>query len=84
MKSLEHFKSILDCIGDPVLIVDRQYRFVFVNNAVCEQSGIPSEKWLGKTEYDIFPKEQADIFRARTKYVFETGKKNISEELAIV
>jgi PAS domain S-box-containing protein len=46
MKSLEHFKSILDCIGDPVLIVDRQYRFVFVNNAVCEQSGIPSEKWL--------------------------------------
>lgn len=82
MMSLEHFRSILDCIGDPVLIVDRQYRFVFVNNAVCEQSGIPSEKWLGKTEYDIFPREQADIFRAHTIYVFETGKKNISEELA--
>jgi len=43
---------------------------------------MPSEKWLDKTEYDIFSKEQADVFRARSKHVFETGEKNISEEQA--
>ncbi|HVN97560.1 MAG TPA: PAS domain S-box protein [Syntrophorhabdaceae bacterium] len=82
MEPFEYCKSILDCIGDPVFIVDREYRFVFVNNALCEQSGIPSERWLGKTQYDLFPREQADVLRARAAYVFETGKKNISEEQA--
>ena len=41
---------------------------------------IPYEEWLGKTDYDFFPKEQADIFRIHDGHVFETGEEDVNEE----
>ncbi|HVN97358.1 MAG TPA: PAS domain S-box protein [Syntrophorhabdaceae bacterium] len=76
----EYSESILDCLGDPVFILDRQYRHVFVNKALCEQSGIPLERWLGKTPRDLFPEKQAELFITSAGRVFETGKQDISEE----
>ncbi|HVN97183.1 MAG TPA: PAS domain S-box protein [Syntrophorhabdaceae bacterium] len=79
-ESSEYSKSVLDCIGDPVFILDLEYRYVFVNKALCKQSGIALERWLGKTPHELFPKEEADIFRAHAGVVFETGEQDISEE----
>ena len=81
-KALEYSKPVLDCVGDPVFILDRQYRNVFVNKALCEKSGIPLERWLGRTAQELFPKEQADIFMEDARQVFETGKQSVKEEQA--
>ena len=78
--SPQHFQPILDCMGAAVFILDEQYRFVYVNNTICERSGIPQERWLGKTGHDLFPKEQAETYQRHTYHVFETGEEDTNEE----
>jgi PAS domain S-box-containing protein len=56
-------------------------RFVLFNRAGEELLGYPSETFLGKTDYDFFPKEQADHFVANDRAVLEAGIPTlISEE----
>jgi len=38
------------------------------------------EEILGRTNYDLFPTEQVDIFREKDEIVFQTGKENENEE----
>ncbi|MEZ4322327.1 MAG: PAS domain-containing sensor histidine kinase [Myxococcota bacterium] len=72
--------AVLDAIGDPVLVKDRQHRFLLVNQAFCEFVGIAREALLGTTDLDHFPPEQAAVFVERDEGVFETGQTNINEE----
>lgn len=74
MMSREHFESIIECMGGPFFVKDRQHKFVLVNDAVCELLGIPRKEWLGKTAHELFPGEQADVVRRHDDYVFETGR----------
>ncbi len=80
MMSTEHFKAIIDCIGDPIFVKDRRYRYVFMNDAACEMFGIPREPSLGKTDYELFPKGHADVIRKHDSCVFETGEEHVDEE----
>ncbi|HEX2965874.1 MAG TPA: PAS domain S-box protein [Syntrophorhabdaceae bacterium] len=80
MMSSEYFKAIIDCIGDPVFVKDQQCRYVFLNDEAHEMFGTSFEQWPGKTDYDIFPKEQADVFRAHDNRVLETGERVVNEE----
>jgi PAS domain S-box-containing protein len=76
----DHLASVIDSIGDPIVVIDRQYRFVFVNDAFSELIGRTKEEIIGKTGYDLFIREEADIFRQKEEIVFETGIENINEE----
>ncbi len=78
--SAGYFGAIIDCVGDPIFAKDRHYKFVFVNDAACEMFGRPREQVLGKTDYEFFPKEQADVFRRHDDAVFETGEADVNEE----
>jgi PAS domain S-box-containing protein len=80
MLSVEYFQTIIDCMGDPAFVKDENYKCVFVTNTLCEMFDRPYEEWLGKTDYDFFPKEQADVFRMHDRRVLETGEKDLNEE----
>jgi len=55
------FKVVLDCIGDGVFTVDRNFRITSFNAAAEEITGVPAEEALGKPCYDVF---KADICEA--------------------
>ncbi|HEB33160.1 MAG TPA: PAS domain S-box protein, partial [Spirochaetes bacterium] len=77
----EHFfKNILNSFDDPVFVKDRQHKWVFVNDAVSRFWGFAKEKLIGKSDYDIFPKEQGDIYWERDDAVFKSGKGDLNEE----
>jgi PAS domain S-box-containing protein len=80
LKSEEYLNKIINSIGDPVFVKDRQHRLVLVNDAECRLAGRSREKLLGKTDYDFFPKEQVDIFWENDELVLKTGKENVNEE----
>jgi len=46
-------------------------RFVLWNKAIEQLTGFTAEAVLGHTDYDFFPKEQADFFRQKDREVFE-------------
>ncbi len=49
------------------------YRFVLWNKMQEEVTGIPREQALGRTDFDLFPREEAEGFRAMDEHVVLTG-----------
>lgn len=80
LESKEYLNKIINSMGDPVFVKDRQHRLVLVNDAECRLTGRAREEIVGKTDYDFFPKEQVDVFWQKDELVFETGQENINEE----
>jgi diguanylate cyclase (GGDEF)-like protein/PAS domain S-box-containing protein len=78
--SNEHVQNIINAIGDNIFVKDREHRFVLLNDANCRAIGLSREQLLGKSDYDFFPKEEADVFWEKDEYVFKTGQESINEE----
>ena len=80
VKDLTFLNGILNHVIDPVLVKDKDYRFVFLNDAGYTFTGLEDRNPIGKDDYAFFPKKEADIFRSVDKLVFETGKTNVNIE----
>jgi PAS domain S-box-containing protein len=73
---LHHFyKRVLEEIPLSLFVKDAKndYRMVFWNRAAENLFGISSEQILGKSDYENFPKEQADFFRQKDMETIERG-----------
>jgi PAS domain S-box-containing protein len=79
-KSKDYLEKIINSIGDPIFVKNRQHQFVLVNDAFCALSGRSCDDLLGKMDYDFFPSEQVAVFLEKDERVFETGKENVNEE----
>ncbi len=60
--------------------VDRELRYVSVNNALAELNGSPVEFFLGKTVREAAP-QVADVVEGHYRRVLETGQPVIDEEV---
>ncbi len=75
-----YLDNIINNIGDPVFVKDKQSRLLLINDAFCELFGVKREQAIGKTmAEDVSPKER-DIFLKIDKQVIKTGKESIVEE----
>lgn len=62
--------SVVENIPIMIFVKDAQdLRFVRWNKAGAELVGFSHEEMIGKTDYDLFPKEQADYFVAQDRLV---------------
>jgi len=59
----EELELITDSIRALIFYKDEKGRFIRVNKALADSTGIPKEEWIGKTVFDLFPK----IAKAYTK-----------------
>jgi len=75
-----YLDAIINTIPDPIFVKDREHRFVTLNNGFCRFTGHTQEELLHKTDYEFFPKEEADIFRIKDEDVFTTRVANENEE----
>ena len=55
-------------------------RFVLINRAGEELLGIDRSEYIGKSDYDFFPREQADFFVARDREVLQAGGLQVTPE----
>lgn len=76
----EFIAGILDSIPDPVFIKDDQHRWVLLNEACCRIFGYERQYLIGKSDYDFFPKEEADVYWKVDNQVFKDGKEILNEE----
>ncbi len=72
--------KIVDAIADPLLVKDRNYRYVLMNEAFCRFMGEERAELLGKTNHDLFPESQAEYFNETDDQVFVTGQETVIEE----
>lgn len=80
-ESRNYLDEIINSFGDPLFVKDENHRWVLVNSAFCAMMGRSREQLIGKSDYDFFPKEQAEIFWAKDAEVFASGIENLNEEL---
>src|SRR4051794_6667443 len=73
-------ENVLNAVADPIFVKDRQHRFVLLNDACCRFIGHDRAALIGKSDYDFFPKSEADVFWQKDELVFETGNENDNEE----
>jgi PAS domain S-box-containing protein len=66
-------RSILDNTPAVVFIKDIQGRYVFINRQYEKLFHVDNAKVKGKTDYDLWPKEVADVLRANDRKVIETN-----------
>ncbi len=66
--------TIFDSLPLMLFVKDAQnLRFVRYNQAGSDMIGIPVAEMLGKSDYDFFPKEEADFFTSKDREVLANG-----------
>jgi PAS domain S-box-containing protein len=68
------FVQILDAMTNPVISMDAQHKFTFLNQAACHTFGTTVAEATGKTDYDYLPKKYADILWKKEQEVLDTGR----------
>ena len=68
-------RTVIDNMPDQIFVKDRQGRFLIANQAVVQSRGVASEAdLLGKTDFDLFPREQAHDYQTIEQAVMEAGE----------
>jgi PAS domain S-box-containing protein len=74
-------RTLVENIPDGIYIKDRESRKILANPADVKNLGCKSEaEVLGKSDFEIFPKELAEGFYADDQKVFQTGQPLIDRE----
>lgn len=79
-RSKEFLQSLIDTIPDPIFVKDRNHRCVVLNQAYCRFIGYPLEILTCRTDYDLFPQAEADIFWQQDELVLQTHQPLENEE----
>jgi PAS domain S-box-containing protein len=82
-KNEERLQAILDNTTAFVYLKDTEGRYMLVNPRVEALFRMTKEQILGKTDYDLFPKETADVLRVNDRRVLETRAPVNSKRLLI-
>ena len=79
-ESHNFLNSVIDAVPDPIFVKDREHRWTLLNEAFCNFTGLPRQSLLGKSDYDVFPKTEADVFWEKDELVFHSHEINLNEE----
>ncbi|MCK4811654.1 MAG: PAS domain-containing protein [Methanosarcinales archaeon] len=70
----EEQKALLSTIPASVYFKGRNGDYIAANKTFADTTGTPVDEIAGKTDYDFFPEEQADAYRADDQEVMESGE----------
>jgi diguanylate cyclase (GGDEF)-like protein/PAS domain S-box-containing protein len=79
-RSKEFLNTIINTIPDPIFVKDKNHRWIVLNHAYCRFSGHSLEGLLNRSDYDVFPLQEADVFWQEDQWVFITGQERENEE----
>ncbi|NLS94404.1 MAG: response regulator [Planctomycetaceae bacterium] len=74
------YSSLVENLPVHVLRKDRQGQFTFANRSFCTLLGKSFDEIVGKSDFDFYPRELAEKYRADDEVVLETGELFETEE----
>ena len=84
-KNQEHLREVIDILPDAVYMKDRKGRKLIANLSDIRNTGKRTlADVIGKTDFDLFPKEIAEQFHADDEMVMSTGQPVINREETFV
>ncbi len=83
-KNMQAFlHAIMDNSTAVIYMKDRDGRFVLINKHYEKRFNVKREEVIGKSDYDLFPRELADRLRENDKKMLESGSVAEFEEKAL-
>ncbi len=79
-RSKEFLHHVINTIPDPIFVKNEQHQWIVLNEAYCRFIGYPNKLLIEKSDYDFFPKHEADVFRQQDDFVFRTQQPQEHEE----
>jgi len=80
-KEVEKFKfkgtlldALLEHIPDRIYFKDKESRFLDVSKSKAEGTGLSRKGFKGKTDFDFYSKEEADVMRKDEQKIMDTGE----------
>jgi len=73
-ESEEKYRSLVEFADDPIYLLDKDCRYVSVNNVFLSRLGLSKNQVIGKTFDNLHAPEEAREFAEKVNQVFETGK----------
>ncbi|MDM8558440.1 PAS domain S-box protein, partial [Candidatus Parabeggiatoa sp. HSG14] len=70
----ERQTALLSSIPAFVYLKDRQLNYIAANKALADMLGIEVNEFSGKTDYDFFPKQDAQLYQQYDKRIMDSGE----------
>ena len=70
----EKYRSLVESTEDSIYLVDRDCRYLFVNEKHLSRLGLPVDKIIGKTYGELHSEDETEEFAGIVERVFKTGK----------
>ena len=68
-----NYKNLLANMPQKVFYKNRDSVYVTVNPSYAKDFDVPPDYFVGKTDYDLFPKELAEKYRADDQHIIQSG-----------
>ncbi len=68
---IARLEAILDSLPFDVWMKDEKGKYLIVNQSVADDTGLPKEDILGKTDHDLYSGEAADFYVSSDKEILE-------------
>lgn len=81
-RSEQRLQALLDNTSAIVYIKDAIGKYLLINREYEKLFGVRNDEAIGKSDYDLFPREFADAFRKVDQQVLELGRSMELEEVA--
>jgi len=75
----ELLSNLLNTIPIPVIYKDKEGKYINVNDSNCSFFGYSKEQLIGKTAFEVYSRENAELFFAKDKELFDTGGTQVFE-----
>lgn len=75
----EFLNLVINSSSNLFFVKDEEHKWVILNDAFVSILGHSREELIGKSDFDIFPTHQAEVFWQKDEEVFAKGK-SVSEE----
>jgi len=72
-------KTIMNVTPDFITLQDKEMMYTFAGKAFCDYFHLKEEEVVGKTDFDIFPEEQAELNFHEGKQLLRTGRPQVKE-----
>jgi PAS domain S-box-containing protein len=73
-ESEEKYRSLVESTEDSIYLIDKNYRYLFMNNKHLSRFGLPKEEVIGRTYSAFHSEEETKEFSSKVQAVFESGQ----------
>jgi PAS domain S-box-containing protein len=78
------YRTLIENLSQAIFLKDSEFRFVAVNRPFCRTFGLSENEFIGKNDFDFFPAELANKYRADDRKVIQERCRLELEEQTLV